>query len=79
MESNSSNQKRNKKITLSFTLSVRPYSHRPFAGGLKEILPAYFFAEELLCPWFQLNFTVAQIALDCYLVSRVRLQKTSED
>ena len=54
-----------KKVTLSFPLSSRPYSHRPYARGVKAILATYFFAEELLCPWFQWNFTVARIALVC--------------
>ena len=34
-------------MTLFFSLSARPYSHRPCARGRTEILATYFFAEEL--------------------------------
>ena len=36
--------KKKKKITLFFSLSVRPCSHRPCNSGRKEILATYFFA-----------------------------------
>ena len=39
--------KKDKKITLFFSLSARPCSHRPFARGRKDILATHFFAEEL--------------------------------
>ena len=39
--------KKKKKITLFFSLSFRPCSHRPCNSGRKDILATYFLAEEL--------------------------------
>ena len=51
--------KKKKKITLFFSLSVRPCSHRPCNSGRKEILATYFFAEELFVSLISvINFKV---------------------
>ena len=51
--------KKEKKITLFFSLSVRPCSHRPCNSGRKEILATYFFAEELFVSLISvINFKV---------------------
>ena len=51
--------KKRKKITLFFSLSVRPCSHRPCNSGRKEILATYFFAEELFVSLISvINFKV---------------------
>ena len=39
--------KKEKKITLFFSLSVRPCNHRPCNSGRKEILATYFFSAEV--------------------------------
>ena len=48
--------KKDKKITLFFSLSARPCSHRPFARGRKDILAAHFFAEELFVSLISVKF-----------------------
>ena len=51
--------KKKKKMTLFFSLSVRPCSHRPCNSGLKKILATYFFAEELFVSLISvINFKV---------------------
>ena len=51
--------KKKKKITLFFSLSVRPCIHRLCNSGRKEILATYFFAEELFVSLISvINFKV---------------------
>ena len=47
-------------MTLYFSLSARPYSHRPCARGRKEILETYFFAEELFVSLISFKFYTRQ-------------------
>ena len=56
MEWNFFQPKKRKKITLFFSLSARPCSHRPFARGRKDILAAHFFAEELFVSLISVKF-----------------------
>ena len=51
------NQKR-KKITLFFSLPARPCGHQPCARGRKDILPTYFFAEELFVSLISVKFSI---------------------
>ena len=50
--------KKDKKITLFFSLSARPCSHRPFARGRKDILATHFFAEELFMSLISVKFAI---------------------
>ena len=50
--------KKEKKITLFFSLSARPCSHRYWARGSKEILATYFFAEELFVSLISVKFAI---------------------
>ena len=61
--------KKDKKITLFFSLSTRPCSHRPFARGRKDILATHFFAEELFMSLISVNSRFASVC--CNLLSRV--------
>ena len=50
--------KKEKKITLFFSLSARPCSHRYWALGRREILATYFFAEELFVSLISVKFAI---------------------
>ena len=55
--------KKDKKITLFFSLSARPCSHRPFARGRKDILATHFFAEELFMSLISVKFPIRRSLL----------------
>ena len=50
--------KKEKNITLFFSLPARPCSDRPCARGRKDILATYFFAEELFVSLISVKFAI---------------------
>ena len=50
--------KKEKNITLFFSLPARPCSDRPCARGRKDILATHFFAEELFVSLISVKFAI---------------------
>ena len=50
--------KKEKKITLFFSLPARPCGHQPCARGRKDVLATYFFAEELFVSLISVKFAI---------------------
>ena len=58
MEWNFFQPKKEKKITLFFSLPARPCGHQPCARGRMDILATYFFAEELFVSLISVKFAI---------------------